>query len=111
MFYLYSGIGYPCAEQIKDKCSDKDLTNQLDFEEDGNVGDLNPIGSVFPQKYKQWIDKIFYLNVGILYPCAKHNKLIIWSIFFTYEIDLASDEKLGAFNPIGSIIETKKCYF
>lgn len=75
--YLYSGTGYPCAEQSKDRCSDKDLTNQLDFEEDGNVGDLNPIGSVLPQKYKVWVDKIIYLNVGISYPCAKHNKLIL----------------------------------
>lgn len=48
--YLYSGIGYPCAEHSKERCSDKFLTNQLDFEEDGNVGDLNPTGSVFDQK-------------------------------------------------------------
>lgn len=48
LHYLYSGTGYPCAEQSKERWSDKFLTNQLDFEEDGNVGDLNPIGSISP---------------------------------------------------------------
>jgi len=53
LHYLYSGTGYPCAEQSKERFSDKFLTNQLDFEEDGNVGDLNPTGSGYPQKYKE----------------------------------------------------------
>jgi len=51
--YLYSGTGYPCAEQSKERCSNKFLTNQLDFEEDGKVGDLNPTGSVLSKIYKE----------------------------------------------------------
>jgi len=48
-YYLYSGIGYPCAKQSKETYSNTFLINQLDFEEDGKVGDLNPTGSVLSQ--------------------------------------------------------------
>lgn len=101
--YLNLGIGNPWAWHSKANPCPTALLKafiKLSFE---NTGPFTPMGStedcVFTIKY----DYSLYLNFGTGRPCAGQSNTKPLLAFVSYEKIFDIDEKVGAFDPIGSV--------
>lgn len=98
------GTGFDCASQGSTKLwlTSPITASNLDF--GGNLGGVSPIGSIGAQNggKKNCPNEEIYLKFGTGRPCAGQSKAKLDLDFLSYENVFESEEKLGAFDPIGS---------